>query len=164
MAWTPPPSPQHPIHKEIFRPEYFYRSDKMLEKRAWPNLDAMSVPEALVYSVPVAQMLAAASIKVMDALFGFLVRNDAERCKRELLGRSWRRDRGAPKNGAQILGREKTTVKQNPGFARRTSTAQKISNQGWSKPGPCNFPILQGRVEIESGSRHVMMLRHVIIL
>ena len=37
-------------------------------------------------------MLAAASIKVMDALFGFLARNDAECCKRELLGRPWRRD------------------------------------------------------------------------
>ena len=43
-------------------------------------------------SASVAQMLAAASIKVMDALFGFLARNDAECCKRELLGRSWRRD------------------------------------------------------------------------
>ena len=85
-------------------------------------------------------MLAAASIKVMDALFGFLARNDAECCKRELLGRTWRRDRGAPKNGAHILGREKTLVTQNPGFARRTSTVQKISNHGWSKPGSCNFP------------------------
>ena len=28
----------------------------------------------------------------MDALFGFPARNDAECCKRELLGRSWRRD------------------------------------------------------------------------
>ena len=45
-------------------------------------------------SASVAQMLAAASIKVMDALFGFLARNDAECCKRELLGRSWRRDWG----------------------------------------------------------------------
>ena len=35
---------------------------------------------------------AAASIKVMDALFGLVARNDAECCKRELLGRSWRRD------------------------------------------------------------------------
>ena len=43
-------------------------------------------------SVSVAQMLAAASIKVMDALFGFLARNDAEWTKRELLGRTWRRD------------------------------------------------------------------------
>ena len=40
----------------------------------------------------VVQMLAAASIKVMDALFGFLAHNDAECCKRELQGRSWRRD------------------------------------------------------------------------
>ena len=39
-------------------------------------------------------MLAAASIKVMDALFGLVARNDAECCKRELLGRSWRRDWG----------------------------------------------------------------------
>ena len=39
-------------------------------------------------------MLAAASIEVKDALFGFLARNDAECCKRELLGRSWRRDWG----------------------------------------------------------------------
>ena len=37
-------------------------------------------------------MLAAASIKVMDALFGFLTRNDAEWTKRELLGRTWRQD------------------------------------------------------------------------
>ena len=37
-------------------------------------------------------MLAAASIKVMDALFGFLAQNDAEWTKRELLGRTWRRD------------------------------------------------------------------------
>ena len=43
-------------------------------------------------SASVAQMLAAASIKVMDALFGFLARNDAEWTKRELLGRTWRRD------------------------------------------------------------------------
>ena len=28
----------------------------------------------------------------MDALFGFLVQNDAEWTKRELLGRTWRRD------------------------------------------------------------------------
>ena len=45
-------------------------------------------------SPSVAQMLAAASIKVMDALFGFLARNDAEWTKRELLGRTWRRDWG----------------------------------------------------------------------
>ena len=45
-------------------------------------------------STSVAQMLAAASIKVMDALFGFLARNDAEWTKRELLGRTWRRDWG----------------------------------------------------------------------
>ena len=50
----------------------------------------MSVPEALVHSIrilvvpgvfcstSVAQMLAAASIKVMDALFGLVARNDAE--------------------------------------------------------------------------------------
>ena len=37
-------------------------------------------------------MLAAASIKVMDALFGLVARNDAEWTKRELLGRTWRRD------------------------------------------------------------------------
>ena len=45
-------------------------------------------------STPVDQMLAAASIQVMDALFGFLARNDAEWTKRELLGRTWRRDWG----------------------------------------------------------------------
>ena len=33
------------------RYRYFVRSGKMLEKCAWPNLDAMSVPEALVYSI-----------------------------------------------------------------------------------------------------------------
>ena len=43
-------------------------------------------------STSVGQMLAAATIKVMDALFGLVARNDAECCKRELLGRSWRRD------------------------------------------------------------------------
>ena len=43
-------------------------------------------------SASMAQMLAAASIKVMDALFGLAARNDAEWTKRELLGRTWRRD------------------------------------------------------------------------
>ena len=65
-------------------------------------------------------MLAAASIKVMDALFGFPARNDAECCKRELLGRSWRRDRGAPKNGAQILGREKIKILKSVIFQKLT--------------------------------------------
>ena len=37
-------------------------------------------------------MLAAASIKVMDALFGLVAQNDAERSRLELLGRTWRRD------------------------------------------------------------------------
>ena len=37
-------------------------------------------------------MLAAVSIKVMDALFGFLAQNDAETSRLELLGRTWRRD------------------------------------------------------------------------
>ena len=32
-------------------PTKFVRSGKMLENRACPNLDAMSVPEALVYSI-----------------------------------------------------------------------------------------------------------------
>ena len=41
-----------------------------------------------------AQMLAAASIWAIDALFGLVARNDAECYKRELLGRSWRRDWG----------------------------------------------------------------------
>ena len=49
-------------------------------------------------SASVAEMLAAASIKAMDALFGFPARNDAEWTKRELLGRSWRRDIGACTN------------------------------------------------------------------
>ena len=39
-------------------------------------------------SASVAQIIAAASIKVMDALFGLVARNDAECCKRELLGLS----------------------------------------------------------------------------
>ena len=39
-----------------------------------------------------AQIIAAASIKVMDALFGFLAQNDAETSRLELLGRTWRRD------------------------------------------------------------------------
>ena len=41
-----------------------------------------------------AQMLAAASIWAIDALFGLVARNDAEWYRRELLGRSWRRDWG----------------------------------------------------------------------
>ena len=49
-----------------------------------------------------AQMLAAASIWAIDAFFGLVARNDAECYKRELLGRSWRRDwamrRCRPKN------------------------------------------------------------------
>ena len=49
-------------------------------------------------STSVAQMLAAASIKVVDALFGLAARNDAECCRRELLGRSWRRDWGMRKS------------------------------------------------------------------
>ena len=43
--------PQHPIHKKIALRANFVRSGKMLEKWPWPNLDAMSVPEALVYSI-----------------------------------------------------------------------------------------------------------------
>ena len=47
-------------------------------------------------------MLAAASIKVMDALFGLVAQNDAKTYRRELLGRTWRRDWGMrelrPKN------------------------------------------------------------------
>ena len=70
------------------------------------NLEVLSVPEALVYSIRILvapgvflarrwrRCLAAASIKVMDALFGLVARNDVECCKRELLGRSWRRDWG----------------------------------------------------------------------
>ena len=42
-----------------------------------------------------AQMLAAARISAIDALFGLVARNDAEGYQRELLGRSKRRDRGA---------------------------------------------------------------------
>ena len=43
-------------------------------------------------SASVAQIIAAASIKFMDALFGLVAQNDAERSRLELLGRSWRRD------------------------------------------------------------------------
>ena len=39
-----------------------------------------------------AAMLAAASIWAIDALFGLVARNDAEWHRRELLGRTWRRD------------------------------------------------------------------------
>ena len=39
-----------------------------------------------------AEMLAAASISAIDALFGLVARNDAEWYQRELLGRTWRRD------------------------------------------------------------------------
>ena len=50
----------------------------------------------------VAKIIAAASIKVMDALLGLVAQNDAERSGLELLGRSWRRDWGMrrflPKN------------------------------------------------------------------
>ena len=47
----PPTYPQHPIHKKNALRTHFVRSGKMLEKCAWPNLDAMSVPEALVYTI-----------------------------------------------------------------------------------------------------------------
>ena len=63
-------------------------------------------------------MLAAASIKVMDALFGFVVRNDAEWSRCELLGRSAHGvEIEAPKNGAKILDREMNQASRNPGFA-----------------------------------------------
>ena len=39
-----------------------------------------------------AQISAAASIRAIDALFGLVARNDAEWDRRELLGRTWRRD------------------------------------------------------------------------
>ena len=54
-------------------------------------------------------MLAAASIKVVDALFGFLARNDAECCKRELLGRSWCRDWAMRNFRHFVTGRTKIT-------------------------------------------------------
>ena len=87
--------------------EKMSRSEKIVGICATLNLEVLSVPEGVVrcrsqHSTPggarclssasVAQMLAAASIKVMDALFGFPARNDAEWTERELLGRSWRRD------------------------------------------------------------------------
>ena len=60
-------------------------------------------------------MLAAASIKVMDALFGFLAQNDAEWTKRELLGRTWRRD-WAMRNFQRFSGiPEKIWKIRNPG-------------------------------------------------
>ena len=89
-------------------------------------------------SASVAQMLAAASIKVMDALFGFPARNDAECCKRELLGRSWRRDwrmRRSSKNFEDFKF-------SNVGYEFRRSDALGKSTSGnvsWTAPpGPPN--------------------------
>ena len=65
-------------------------------------------------------MLAAASIWAIDALFGLVARNDAEWHRRELLGRSWRRDWAGPQIGAKNVGRNKTLVWHNPRFAPRT--------------------------------------------
>ena len=92
-------SPEHPIFHffedhQIFEDyQHFGRSSEIMENRACPNLEAMGVREALVQrlsrssrrggarcrsSTSVAQMLAAASVKFMDALFGLAARNDAE--------------------------------------------------------------------------------------
>ena len=43
--------PEHPIRHLFVGPTNFAGSVKMVENRACPNLDAMSVPEALVYSI-----------------------------------------------------------------------------------------------------------------
>ena len=67
----------------------FSRPKTLVPFLARLNLDAMSVPElsftafeswraSCRSSASVAQIIAAASIEVMDALFGFVVRNDAE--------------------------------------------------------------------------------------
>ena len=46
----------------------------------------------------------------INALFRLVVRNDAGWHRRELLGRTWRRDWVAPKIGAKNVGRNKTLV------------------------------------------------------
>ena len=80
-------------------------------------------------------MLAAASIKVRDALFGFLARNDAECCKRELLGRSWRRDRGAPKSWVVKRPWLNRTLVSHDGLPRlRKSQTVVGPNQGLVRP------------------------------
>ena len=99
-----------------FRDGNFSGSGKIIEICACLNLEVLSVPEGLVYSIGileapavflVAQMLAAASIKV--------ARNDAEWTKRELLGRTWRRD-WAMRNFQRFSGiPEKIWKIRNPG-------------------------------------------------
>ena len=97
-------NPEHPIPINLWRTLIFTGPVKVFGICAWLNLDVLGVSEALVHSfgilvapwslssASVAQMLAAASIKVMDALFGLVAQNDAERSRLELLGRSWLRD------------------------------------------------------------------------
>ena len=81
------PSIQSPY---FFRDGNYFRIREIIEICACLNLEVLSVREGLVHSIrileapavfssaSVAQMLAAASVKVMDALFGFVARNDAE--------------------------------------------------------------------------------------
>ena len=104
--------PEHRIREKFLGPEIFFGvRENFSESDFWGNLrmpqyrgfepPRRSRPQhwnpggaRCLSSASVAQMLAAASIKVMDALFGFPARNDAEWTKRELLGRTWRRDWG----------------------------------------------------------------------
>ena len=59
------------------------------ENRACLNLDALSVPEALVQSIRI--LVAPAVVLVLERQ---LVPPGFECCEREFLGRSWRRDWG----------------------------------------------------------------------
>ena len=99
------PYPEHPV--PIFFPgRQFFRIRKNNRNLRMPQSRRFERPRrsrsqhsnpggaSCRSSASVAQMLAAASIKVMDALFGLVARNDAECCKRELLGRTWRQDWG----------------------------------------------------------------------
>ena len=97
--------PEHPI-PIIFPERQIFPDPKNLRNLRMPQSRRFGRPRSsrsqhsnlggasCLSSTSLVQMLAAASTKVMDALFGFLARNDAECCKRELLGRSWRRDWG----------------------------------------------------------------------
>ena len=109
--------------------ESFRRSSNILE--IFENLTIFEKIEDPMHWVrttepnrSMAQMLAAASIWAIDALFGLVARNDAEWHRRELLGRTWRRDWGMRivrhlfTDRAKISGRKKNCPIRCSGFMR----------------------------------------------
>ena len=79
----------------------------------------------------------------MDALFGFLAQNDAEWTKRELLGRTWRRD-WAMRNFQRFSGiPEKIWKIRNPG--KKSDNRKMIWNwMLWAWKGTRDYQGLQG--------------------